>query len=442
MRIAGVDVELISLPAVTPAISPGGAGFGARTMPGRRPSSASRPRTAPSVRPTTSGAGRCSPTSSTASSGRSSSASAPTAASGSGIGSGSSTAPRSSRSGSSASSTSRSGTSRAGSSACRSIACSAPTATRSRRTPRPSTFSTIEEYLDVADQCLELGYPAIKLHAWGDARADAELCQRLRAHVGDRRRPDVRRIGRVRPARRRVPRPRPRRSRGTAGTRSRCASSTSRRTGGSSERVERPAARRGDLRREPSEHRRFHRVGLRHVRPHEREPPRRHHRRDADRPPRRLVPPPREPHGPTEPAVHLCMAIPNCTYYESLVNSNPVTREPRVGPDGLVHAPTEPGIALPDFVQELACRSARLKNAEQPYEGGAHMKVKRRWFALTSLARLATAAALVAASTGGASSAQGIRLDHSLGRRRPPAGHEALREDASQRAAEDRHLRR
>jgi L-alanine-DL-glutamate epimerase-like enolase superfamily enzyme len=47
------------------------------------------------------------------------------------------------------------------------------------------TFSTIEEYLDVADQCLELGYRAIKLHAWGDARRDAELGQALRAHVGD-----------------------------------------------------------------------------------------------------------------------------------------------------------------------------------------------------------------------------------------------------------------
>ena len=31
-----------------------------------------------------------------------------------------------------------------------------------------------------------------------------------------------------------------------------------------------------------------------------------------------------EVHGPTEPAVHLCMAIPNSTYYESLVTSNPV----------------------------------------------------------------------------------------------------------------------
>ena len=58
-----------------------------------------------------------------------------------------------------------------------------------------------------------------------------------------------------------------------------------------------------------------------------------------------------EVHGPTEPAVHLCMAIPNCTYYESLVTSNPVVREPRVGADGLVRAPAAPGIALPEFVQ-------------------------------------------------------------------------------------------
>jgi len=47
------------------------------------------------------------------------------------------------------------------------------------------TYSSVEEYLDVADQCLAAGYPAIKLHAWGDARRDAELGQKLRAHVGD-----------------------------------------------------------------------------------------------------------------------------------------------------------------------------------------------------------------------------------------------------------------
>ena len=47
------------------------------------------------------------------------------------------------------------------------------------------TFGSVEEYLDVADQCRELGFPAIKLHAWGDARRDAKLCAALREHVGD-----------------------------------------------------------------------------------------------------------------------------------------------------------------------------------------------------------------------------------------------------------------
>ncbi|HEV2109142.1 MAG TPA: enolase C-terminal domain-like protein [Thermomicrobiales bacterium] len=49
------------------------------------------------------------------------------------------------------------------------------------------TFESIEEYLDVADQCLDYGFTAIKLHAWGDARKDARLGEALRAHVG----PDV-----------------------------------------------------------------------------------------------------------------------------------------------------------------------------------------------------------------------------------------------------------
>jgi L-alanine-DL-glutamate epimerase-like enolase superfamily enzyme len=47
------------------------------------------------------------------------------------------------------------------------------------------TFGSTEEYLDVADQCLDLGYTAIKLHAWGDARRDAALCVALREHLGD-----------------------------------------------------------------------------------------------------------------------------------------------------------------------------------------------------------------------------------------------------------------
>ncbi len=49
------------------------------------------------------------------------------------------------------------------------------------------TFETTEEFLHVADQCLDYGFQAIKLHAWGDARRDARLGQDLRKHVG----PDV-----------------------------------------------------------------------------------------------------------------------------------------------------------------------------------------------------------------------------------------------------------
>lgn len=49
------------------------------------------------------------------------------------------------------------------------------------------TYSSISEFLDIADQALALGYPMIKLHAFGNAKKDAELCLALRAHVG----PDI-----------------------------------------------------------------------------------------------------------------------------------------------------------------------------------------------------------------------------------------------------------
>ncbi|MFF1875913.1 enolase C-terminal domain-like protein, partial [Kitasatospora herbaricolor] len=54
-----------------------------------------------------------------------------------------------------------------------------------------------------------------------------------------------------------------------------------------------------------------------------------------------------EVHGSDIPTHHLCMAIPNTTYYESLVTATTVVREECVDENGLLHAPTEPGIALP-----------------------------------------------------------------------------------------------
>jgi len=51
-----------------------------------------------------------------------------------------------------------------------------------------------------------------------------------------------------------------------------------------------------------------------------------------------------EVHGGGIVNTHLCMAISNTTYYESLVTTNPVAREPAVDEHGLVQAPTAPGI--------------------------------------------------------------------------------------------------
>ncbi len=57
-----------------------------------------------------------------------------------------------------------------------------------------------------------------------------------------------------------------------------------------------------------------------------------------------------EVHGMGAAHRNLCMAIPNTTYYESLVWTNPVVRESCVDAHGLVHAPTTPGTGT---LQEL-----------------------------------------------------------------------------------------
>jgi hypothetical protein len=51
-----------------------------------------------------------------------------------------------------------------------------------------------------------------------------------------------------------------------------------------------------------------------------------------------------EVHGMGLPNTHLCMSLPNNTYYESLVYSNPVVRADEVDASGLVHAPMGPGL--------------------------------------------------------------------------------------------------
>ena len=47
------------------------------------------------------------------------------------------------------------------------------------------TEDSLEEYMALADECLDKGYKAIKLHAWGRLEEDAALCRALRERVGD-----------------------------------------------------------------------------------------------------------------------------------------------------------------------------------------------------------------------------------------------------------------
>jgi L-alanine-DL-glutamate epimerase-like enolase superfamily enzyme len=205
------------------------------------------------------------------------------------------------------------------------------------------TFSSVAEYLDVADQCLALGYPAIKLHAWGDARRDGELAQALRAHVGDGvdlmydgsagfDLPDAVYLGRAL---------------SEAGYRwyeepIREFSITSYRW--LAERVDVPL-----LVAETSDGAHMNTADFiasgcaSYVRTSTglkggfTGAMRIAHTADSFR--LRA-----EVHGGGLANIHLCMAIPNTTYYESLVMQNPVVGDPVVDDRGLVHAPSEPGV--------------------------------------------------------------------------------------------------
>lgn len=47
------------------------------------------------------------------------------------------------------------------------------------------TWDTMEEYEQHIKECVDEGFTAFKLHAWGDAKADAQLSRNLRKWVGD-----------------------------------------------------------------------------------------------------------------------------------------------------------------------------------------------------------------------------------------------------------------
>ncbi|MET9123310.1 MULTISPECIES: enolase C-terminal domain-like protein [unclassified Streptomyces] len=213
-----------------------------------------------------------------------------------------------------------------------------------------STFSSTEEFLDVADQCLALGYRGIKLHAWGDARRDAALCLALRDHVGPDvplmydgsagfDLPDAIRLGRALTEADYLWYEEPMREFSISAYQklaeavdvpllvaetsdgAHMNSADFIRAGAATFGVRAGTTLRGGI------------TGAMRTA----------HLADAYR--LRA-----EVHGSDIPNHHLCMAISNTTYYESLVTSTHVVRERHVDDRGLVHAPTGPGIALPlDF---------------------------------------------------------------------------------------------
>jgi L-alanine-DL-glutamate epimerase-like enolase superfamily enzyme len=47
------------------------------------------------------------------------------------------------------------------------------------------TWDTMDEYERHIKECVDVGFTAFKLHAWGDEREDAKLCHNLRKWTGD-----------------------------------------------------------------------------------------------------------------------------------------------------------------------------------------------------------------------------------------------------------------
>ncbi|WP_194921958.1 enolase C-terminal domain-like protein [Catenulispora rubra] len=210
-----------------------------------------------------------------------------------------------------------------------------------------STFGSVEEFLDVADQCLDLGYHGVKLHAWGDARRDAQLILALRDHLGPEvplmydgsagfDLPDALHVGAALSEAKYLWYEEPMREFSVSAYRRLAelvdvpllVAETS--DGAHMNSADFIAAGAATFGVRASTNLRGGITGAMRTA----------HLADAYR--LRA-----EVHGSDIPNQHLCMAISNTTYYESLVTSNPVVRERAVDRDGLVHAPTGPGIALP-----------------------------------------------------------------------------------------------
>lgn len=210
------------------------------------------------------------------------------------------------------------------------------------------TFDTVEEFLDVADQCLELGYRAIKLHAWGDPRRDAELCLRLREHVGDAidlmydgsaafDLADAVYLGRALSEASYAWYEEPMREFSVTSykwlaERVDVPLLVAETSDGAHHNVADYIASGAATAVRTSAHFKGGVTGAMRVA----------HLADSFR--LRA-----EVHGGGAVSAHLCMAIPNTTSYESLIYTNPVVREPAVGADGLVRVPSAPGFGYDEW---------------------------------------------------------------------------------------------
>lgn len=207
-----------------------------------------------------------------------------------------------------------------------------------------ATFASTAEYLDVIDQCLDYGFRAVKLHAWGRARDDAALCQAVRDHVGD----DIDLmydgsagfspyeslyVGRACEAAGYRWFEEPMREFSISAYRKLCDSldipvlAPETADGCHYIAAEFIHAGAADMVRTGSDFRGI--TGSVRVA----------HLADAHQMTA-------EVHGGGLPNIHLAAAFRNSSYYESMVLTNPISVEPGVGPDGCVRAPMAPGIGF------------------------------------------------------------------------------------------------
>jgi L-alanine-DL-glutamate epimerase-like enolase superfamily enzyme len=234
------------------------------------------------------------------------------------------------------------------------------------------TFGSIAEYLDVIDQCLELGYSAIKLHGWGDARRDAKLCIAVREHVGDDvplmydgsaafDLPDAIFLGKVLADASYLWYEEPMREFSISAYKQLAQAVTiplnvaETSDGAHMNTADFIIAGCASFVRTSWNFKGGITGALRVA-----------HLADAFR--IRA-----EVHGPGLIHQHLCMAVSNTTYYESLVTSNPVVREPCVDAHGMVHAPALPGLGFEAlWEQRESSAIGEFIGEPENYEEDAH----------------------------------------------------------------------